>query len=90
VNFSVFKTTKMTERVSLRLEAQVYNLFNHRFLGVPTPVIDDGNLANAGSFGTNVLNTSGGINPDGSGGYTNPTLSGLGRRRMVLGAKVTF
>jgi len=90
VNFSVFKTTKMTERVSLRLEAQVYNLFNHRFLGVPDPVIDDQNLANGGPFGTNVLNTSGGINPIGNGGYTNATLSGLGRRRMVLGAKVTF
>ena len=90
VNFSMFKTTKMTERLSLRLEAQVYNLFNHRFLGVPDPLVDDLNLANGGSFGTNVLNTSGGINPNGSGGYTNATLNGLGRRRMVLGAKVTF
>ena len=90
VNFSVFKTTKMTERLSLRLEAQVYNLFNHRFLGVPDPLVDDFNLANGGSFGTNVLNTSGGTNTNGSGGYTNATLNGLGRRRMVLGAKVTF
>jgi len=90
VNFSVFKTTKMTERLSLRLEAQVYNLFNHMFLGVPDPLVDDLNLANNGSFGNNLFNSSGGTNPNGSGGYTNPTLSGLGRRRVVLGAKVTF
>ena len=90
VNFSLFKTTKMTERLSLRLEAQVYNLFNHQFLGVPDPVIDDANLANGGSFANNFFNSSGGTNPNGSGGYTNPTLSGLGRRRVVLGAKVTF
>ena len=90
VNFSLFKTTKVTERLSLRLEAQVYNLFNHLFLGVPDPLIDDVNLANGGSFGTNFFNSSGGTNPNGLGGYTNPTLSGLGRRRIVLGAKVTF
>jgi outer membrane receptor protein involved in Fe transport len=90
VNFSLFKTTKMTERLSLRLEAQVYNLFNHQFLGVPDPLIDDLNLANAGSFGNNFFNSSGGTNPNGSGGYTNAVLNGLGRRRMVLGAKVTF
>jgi outer membrane receptor protein involved in Fe transport len=90
VNFSLFKTTKLTERFSLRLEAQVYNLFNHRFLGVPNPLIDDFNLANGGSFGTNVLNQSGGVNPDGSGGYTNTVLNGLDRRRMVVGAKITF
>jgi len=90
VNFSLFKTTKMTERLSLRLEAQVYNLFNHMFLGVPDPIIDDLNLANGGSFGNNFFNSSGGTNPQGLGGYTNSTLNGLNRRRMVLGAKVTF
>lgn len=91
VNFSVFKTTKVRERLSLRLEAQVYNLFNHQFLGVPDPVIDDLNLANGGSFGNNFFNTSGGINPNAlNSGYTNPVLSGLGRRRVVIGGKVTF
>lgn len=90
VNFSLFKTTKMTERLSLRLEAQVYNLFNHMFLGVPDPIIDDLNLANGGSFGNNFFNSSGGTNAQGLGGYTNSTLNGLNRRRMVLGAKITF
>src|SRR5260370_653490 len=90
VNVSMFKTTKISERLSLRLEAQVYNLFNHDFLGVPDPVIDNGNLANSGSFGNNFFNSSGGVNADGNGGYTNAGLNGLARRRMILGAKATF
>jgi len=83
VNLSIFKTTKLTERLSLRLEGQAYNLFNHRFLGVPDPVIEDGNLASGGTFGNNFSNNSG-------GGYTNATINGLGIRRLILGAKVTF
>lgn len=83
VNFSMFKTTKISERVSFRLEAQVYNLFNHQFRGVPDPFIDDFNLANGGSFGNNLFNPSG-------GDYTNTILNGIGRRRMILGAKLTF
>ena len=90
VDFSMFKTTKVTERLSLRLEAQVYNLFNHMFLGVPDPIFTDLNLANNGSFGNNFFNSSGGRNPNGSGGYTNATLNGLGRRRIIVGAKITF
>lgn len=89
VNFSMFKTTKVTERLSLRLEAQVYNLFNHMFRGVPDPLIEDGNNANGGGFGNNFFNSSGGSGVEG-GGYTNFVLNGLGRRRMILGAKITF
>jgi outer membrane receptor protein involved in Fe transport len=91
VNFSLFKETKLTERMSLRLEAQVYNLFNHLFLGVPDPLIEDGDPTNLhnGPFGTNAFNSSGGAGVEG-GGYTNVVLNGLGRRRMILGAKFTF
>lgn len=88
INFSVFKTTKISEKVEFRLEAQVYNLFNHQFRGVPDPFIDDVNFANkdllgGGSFANTLFNLSG-------GDYTNVTLNGIGRRRMILGAKVTF
>jgi outer membrane receptor protein involved in Fe transport len=84
VNFSMFKTTKINERVSFRLEAQVYNLFNHQFRGVQDPVVDDGNLKDLGSsFGNNFFNNSG-------GDYTNVVLNGIGRRRMILGGKFTF
>jgi len=89
VNFSLFKTTRFTERFSLRLEAQVYNLFNHQFRGVPDPLIEDGNLANGGPFGNNLFNSSGGAGVEG-GGYSNVVLNGLGRRRMILGAKIVF
>jgi hypothetical protein len=90
VNMSVFKTTRLTERLSLRLEAQCYNLFNHQFRGVPDPLIDDGSIiSQGGAFGTNAFNTSGGGGVEG-GGYTNTVLNGLGRRRMVIGAKITF
>src|ERR1700674_8260 len=81
VNFSMFKTTKISERVSFRLEAQVYNLFNHQFRGVPDPGMSDGNdLTSGGSFATNLFNASG-------GDYQNVILNGIGRRRMILGAK---
>lgn len=79
VNFSLFKSTKVSEKVTFRLEAQVYNLFNHQFRGIPDPFIDD----TGSSFGNNFGNNSG-------GDYTNPTLNGIGRRRMILGAKITF
>ena len=83
VSLGVAKSIKVTERLSLRMEAQAYNLFNHRFLGVPDPFIDDGNLAAGGTFGNNFSNPSG-------GDYTNATSTGLGRRRMILGARVVF
>jgi hypothetical protein len=86
----MFKTTKLTERLSLRLEAQAYNLFNHPFLGVPDPVIDDLNLAHGGSFGNNFFNNSGGTSPNLAGAYTNFQLNGLGRRRLIFGTKLTF
>ncbi len=84
VNLGLFKTTKLTEKLSLRLEAQVFNLLNTQFRGVPDPLIDDGNFADAsGSFANTFFNSNG-------GDYTNPTATGIGRRRMVLGAKITF
>jgi|SRR5215467_381563 len=83
VNFALAKNFKFTERMSLRVEAQTFNLFNHRFLGVPDPFIDDLNLANGGTFANNFSNPSG-------GDYTNVTAAGLGRRRLTLGAKLVF
>jgi hypothetical protein len=83
VNFDLAKSIKFTERLSLRIEAQAYNLFNHRFLGVPDPFIDDLNQANGGTFANNFSNPSG-------GDYTNVTSAGLGRRRLILGARFIF
>jgi hypothetical protein len=83
VNFDLSKNFKFTERLSMRLEAQAYNLMNHRFLGVPDPFIEDGNQSVGGTFANNFSNNSG-------GDYTNVTNAGLGRRRLILGAKIIF
>jgi hypothetical protein len=83
VNAVLAKSIKLTERISMRFEAQAYNLMNHRFLGVPDPFIEDGNLSVGGTFANNFSNASG-------GDYTNVTTTGLGRRRLILGGKITF
>jgi hypothetical protein len=83
VNFDLAKSFKFTERLSLRLEAQAYNLLNHRFLGVPDPFIEDGNQAVGGTFANNFSNNSG-------GDYTNVVSAGLARRRLIFGAKIVF
>jgi len=46
-------------------------------------VIEDGNQAVGGTFANNFSNASG-------GDYTNVTSAGLGRRRLILGAKIIF
>src|SRR5258708_38119813 len=63
VDFSMFKTTKVTERLSLRLEAQAYNLFNHMFLGVPDPIVADLNLANNRSLANTFSHSTGARTP---------------------------
>jgi hypothetical protein len=84
VNMNVLKNTKLTERFSLRFEAQAYNLFNHQFRGVPDPFIEDGNFLDAkSSFANNFFNSNG-------GDYSNVVISGIGRRRLVFGLKVIF
>jgi len=84
INMSAFKTTKIGERVTMRIEVQGFNLFNHMFRGVPDPFIEDGNFQDAGgSFANTLFNLSG-------GDYTNVTSAGLARRRVAFGAKLIF
>jgi TonB dependent receptor len=83
VSLDLAKNIKFTERLSLKLEAQAYNLLNHRFLGLPDPFIEDGNLSVGGTFGNNFSNNSG-------GDYTNAVNTGLGRRRLILAARIIF
>jgi hypothetical protein len=47
VDFSVFKNTKLTERVTFRLEASAYNVLNRSYYGTPDHYQGD---ASAGSF----------------------------------------
>jgi hypothetical protein len=74
---SIFKTAKLTERVSLQLRLNVYNLPNHVFLGTPDPSIADVTLGRfenyTSSTGTQV---------------TAPF--GKGTRNIQLGGKILF
>ena len=84
VNMSVFKNTKIGERVTLQLQADAFNLFNHQWLGIPNV---NANFAGQG-FGSLNFNPNGG--PDGAFGTANIITDGIGRRRLQLGAKIIF
>jgi len=74
------KTTKITERISIQLRWEVFNVLNHPNFG-PTPTTS-GRTTTSSSFSTYSST------PDvGSG---NPFLSQGGPRAMQLGAKVIF
>ena len=79
VNFSMLKSTKLTERVSFEFRATAFNVLNHQFLGVP------GNNINrvTTSFGNLAYATAG-------GGSANIVESGIGRRRLEFGGKIVF
>lgn len=84
VNTSVFKNTKIGERVTLQLQADAFNLFNHQWLGIPIVSAS----AAAQGFGSLKFNPNGG--PDGGFGTANIITDGIGRRRLQLGAKIIF
>jgi hypothetical protein len=82
-NFSVFKSTRITERFKLRFEFHAWNVLNRMYLGVPDPFFEDGSITSGSSFGNNFFNNSGGF-------QTNATQSGIGRRRLNFGIKLIF
>jgi len=86
ININLIKNNRVSEKVNLKLEGNIYNLFNKQFLGVPAAIIADG----AGVFGTNNLNDSGGVSPDTGTGSANGIGNGLAQRRLVLGAHIIF
>jgi hypothetical protein len=86
MNFSMFKTTKLNERFSLRFQAQVFNLMNRQFRGVPSTNVYNAVPSVVGAparFNTTFFNSTG-------SGTTNATLDGVGIRRMQFGLKVLF
>jgi hypothetical protein len=84
LNLSVLKNFKLTERVALQLRGVAYNVINRQYRGVPDPQIRDGNFADQqGSFGNTFFNNSGAL-------QTNSVFSGIDRRRIEVGGKITF
>lgn len=90
-DFSVFKTTPLTERVSLQLRAEIFNLFNHPNFASP---LLPGFAADASANGVDPATGQGvgflrlGVTPD--VGIGNPFLGGGGPRNIQLGARLTF
>ncbi len=58
VDFSVYKNTKITERVTVQFQANAFNVLNRQFRGNPDPFIDDFPASLGGSFGNNFFNGS--------------------------------
>jgi hypothetical protein len=86
VNLNLIKNTRISERVNVKLEANVYNLFNREFLGTPCADI----IRCGPGFGNGLFNDSGGINAFTGAGVANAVGTGLAQRRMVLGAHIIF
>jgi hypothetical protein len=83
-SLSIYKDTKVTEKLKVQFQASAFNVFNRQYRGVPDPYIDDASSGSSvGSFANNFFNNSGGF-------QTNATESGIGRRRLIFGLKLIF
>ncbi len=89
-NFSVFKNTPLTERLSLELRAEFFNLFNHPNFAnpfLPNFIADpavNGITATGRGVGSYALTATGDV------GIGNPFLGGGGPRGIQFAAKFTF
>jgi hypothetical protein len=77
VDASVFKNTKITERVTFRFEADAFNVLNRAFFNTPDNFIGDYPY---GSFNNNLYTYPGGSNVG----------VGTGLRNMTFGGKILF
>jgi hypothetical protein len=73
VDFSMFKNTKITERVSFRFEVDAYNVLNRSYYGAPGANLGD---ANFGSFNNFLFNSASGSNVGVGTGVRNMTFAG--------------
>jgi Carboxypeptidase regulatory-like domain/TonB dependent receptor/TonB-dependent Receptor Plug Domain len=94
-DLAIYKTTPITERLSMQLRAEFFNVLNHPNFANPfLPAF----IADAGAGGFHVVNgrevsgASGGypITATGDVGIGNPFLGGGGPRGIQLAAKFTF
>jgi hypothetical protein len=87
VNMSVFKNTRVTERVTVQFQADAFNLFNHQWLGIPVQNV------NAAVNSVDGIDQFGSTKFNGNGGDTfagNIITDGIGRRRLQFGLKLIF
>jgi hypothetical protein len=82
-NFSVFKSTAITERVDMQIRAEFFNLLNHPNFANPVLPNYDADPSN-NSNGYYALSATGDV------GVGNPFLGGGGPRGIQFSAKFTF
>ncbi|MGH9775136.1 MAG: TonB-dependent receptor domain-containing protein [Candidatus Acidiferrales bacterium] len=89
-DFSLFKDTKLTERLTMQLRAEFFNFFNHPNFANPylplfiADAAPNGFGAKGQSLGSLALTTTGDV------GIGNPFLGGGGPRGIQLAAKFSF
>jgi hypothetical protein len=84
---SVYKNTKVTERITLQFQADAFNLFNHQWLGIPVQNVNfaANTVDGINQFGSTKFNANGGDTFAG-----NIITDGIGRRRLQFGLKLIF
>jgi outer membrane receptor protein involved in Fe transport len=87
LDFSVFKTVKMTERVSGQLRLNVFNLPNRLYLGTPSALINNAANVNTDALGQKFASFE---NYLANGGSAVGTPFGKGGRNIQLGGKIIF
>ena len=94
VDFSITKETHITERVSLQLRAELFNIFNHPNFALPNFFVNPGFQDNGTPGNPMIVPTSasnqGLITQTPDQAQTNPGLGGGGPRVVQLGAKFVF
>ncbi|MFZ0746260.1 MAG: hypothetical protein WAM85_17765 [Terracidiphilus sp.] len=84
IDVSMGKNFHIAERVTMNIQASVFNLPDRAFYGIPDPNVEDsafgGYLSDQFAFGTG--------NGSGAGGDSYP--QGLGNRNVQLTGKITF
>jgi hypothetical protein len=88
-NFSVYKNTRLAERVNLQIRAEFFNLFNHPNFSnpeLPNFIADAGAPDHFTGRQTGFYQ----ITATGDTGIGNPFLGGGGPRGIQLAAKITF
>ena len=94
-NLSIYKNTKIGEKLTVQFQFTAFNIMNTQFRGAPDPVLDDVSSHDPGNpspFQSTAYNFNGGGNNFQGGGTfsSNLTYDGIGRRRLMFGLKLIF